>query len=136
MNLYAPTIYTGEPMAEDTLLRDIVKYLDDKKAEDIEIFKIAEKSSLADYLVIATANSNTHANALADFILQELKGQQIQPYGLDGYKVSKWICVDFGSILLNIMCEDERNYYNLESIWGGCTKIDASQFFEAPQKNA
>ena len=60
-------------MAEDTLLRDIVKYLDDKKAEHIEIYKIAEKSSLADFLVIATANSNTHANSLADFILHELK---------------------------------------------------------------
>ncbi|MGE4498284.1 MAG: ribosome silencing factor [Deferribacterales bacterium] len=121
-------------MAEDTLLRDIVKYLDDKKAEHIEIYKIAEKSSLADFLVIATANSNTHANSLADFILHELKGQKVEPQALDGYKVSKWICIDFGHILLNIMCEDERNYYNLEAIWGGCSKIDASQFIEAPQK--
>jgi ribosome-associated protein len=115
----------------DTLLKDIVRMLDDKKAEDIEIYKISEKSSLADYLVIATANSNTHANALADFLLLELKGQQVTPYGLEGYKVSKWICVDFGSILLNIMCEEERSYYNLESIWGGCTKIDAEPFFNS-----
>lgn len=117
----------------DTLLKDIVRMLDDKKAEDIEIYKIAEKSSLADYLVIATANSNTHADSLADFLLHELKGQQITPLGLEGYKVSKWICIDFGHVLLNIMCEDERSYYNLESIWGGCTKIDAEQFFSVSE---
>lgn len=126
MSLYVQITYMGEPMAEDKVLQDIIKYLDEKKAENIEVYKITEKSSLADYLVIATGSSNTHVNSLADFILLELKGKQIQPLALEGYKVSKWVCVDFGHILLNLMCEEERDYYNLESIWGGCEKVDIS----------
>jgi ribosome-associated protein len=125
----------AENKTEDTLLRDIVRFLDDKKAEDIDVYKISEKSTLADFMVIATANSLTHANALADFILVELKGQKITPQGLDGYKVSKWICIDFGYILLNIMCEEDRHYYNLEAIWGGCSKLDIKDFLFVPEES-
>lgn len=114
-------------MTEDSKLKIIVTLLDDKKAENIVVYKVAEVSSLADYIIIATATSQTHVNSLSDYIKEEMKKHGEIALNVDGYRVSKWVCSDFGTIMLHVMCQEEREHFNLESIWGACNKVSLDE---------
>lgn len=110
-------------MDTKTLALKIKDLLDDKKGEDIICYNIAEKSTIADYMIIATGNVDTHVKALAEYVMVELKKEDIQPVYHEGTNNGVWVCVDYGDIMVHIMRKTERDFYNLESIWGGCPKI-------------
>ncbi|TYC00129.1 MAG: ribosome silencing factor [Kosmotoga sp.] len=110
-------------MEERELLRKVVGLLDEKKGEDIVAFKINEVSSLADYILICTANSEVHGRALAEALIEEMKKKGVSYIAVEGKENSKWICVDYGEIIVHIMTAASREFYHLESIWGACEKI-------------
>ncbi len=101
----------------------IKELLDDKKGEDIVCFFIREKSTVADYMIIATGNVDTHVKALAEYVSVELKKENINPIYHEGTAQGVWVCIDYGDIIVHVMCKNERVFYNLESIWGGFPKI-------------
>ena len=96
----------------------IVKILKDNKAMNVQALKISELTDFADYIVIATANSNTHAKALANKIYDKLALLKIKPIGIEGEETREWILVDFGDVIVHIMLENIRQFYNLEKLWG------------------
>ena len=110
-------------MKEESALENLFYLLDEKKAENILIFNVSKASSITDYLVICTGTSEIHINSLVDNIMENAKKWKAKIYHLEGYKVSKWVSIDFGDIILHIMGEDERALYDLESIWGDCEKV-------------
>ena len=69
---------------KEELLNKIVKILDEKKAIDVKTINIQEKSSLADYMIIASGTSRTHIRALADNVEEELKKENIMPHKIEG----------------------------------------------------
>ncbi len=110
-------------MKAETLALKIKDLLDDKKGEDIVCFNIGEKSTIADYMIISTGNVDTHVKALAEYVIVELKKEDIQPIYHEGIHNGIWACIDYGDVIVHIMRKNEREFYNLESIWGGCPKI-------------
>ena len=80
---------------ENELLNKIVKILDEKKAIDVKTIDIKEKSSLADYMVVASGTSTTHIKALADNVEEELKKENILPHKIEGYNSNSWILMDY-----------------------------------------
>ncbi len=110
-------------MDTKTLALKIKNLLDDKKGEDIICYNISEKSTIADYMIIATGNVDTHVKALAEYVMVELKKEDIQPLYHEGTDNGIWVCIDYSDIMVHIMRKNEREFYNLESIWGGCPKI-------------
>lgn len=106
-----------------TLVKKIKDLLEDKKGEDIICLDIGDKSTITDYMIIATGNVDTHVRALAEYVVVELKKLDISPVYHEGIKYGTWICVDYGNIILHIMRKNEREFYNLEAIWGSCPKI-------------
>lgn len=103
-------------MSED-LLNKIIKILDTKKAIDLKTIDIKEKSSIADYMVIATGTSSTHIKSLADNVEEDLKKEEIYPNKIEGYNTNSWILMDYGDIIVNIFIPEEREKYNLEELW-------------------
>lgn len=103
-------------MSED-LLNKITKILDTKKAIDLKTIDIKEKSSIADYMVIATGTSSTHIKSLADNVEEDLKKEEIYPNKIEGYNTNSWILMDYGDIIVNIFTPEEREKYNLEELW-------------------
>ena len=101
----------------------IVKILDDMKGENIIVYDIANVSSIADYMVICTGNSDTHIMAMADNLHYKMKESGESEVFQDGKKGSRWICMDFGDVIVHIMGKNEREFYSLESIWGECEDI-------------
>lgn len=98
------------------LLEKITKVLNDKKAIDVISIPIAEKSTLADYFVIATGTSSTHIKALADEVEETLKKDHILPHKIEGRDSNSWILMDYGDIVVNIFTQENRLHYNLEEL--------------------
>lgn len=99
------------------LLNKIMSLLDNKKAMDVKSIDIKEKSTLADFLVIASGTSSTHIKSLADYVEVELKKEGIYPYKVEGRDSNSWILMDYDDVLVNIFTEEDREHYNLEDLW-------------------
>ncbi len=95
----------------------IAGILDEKKARDIIIIDIGEKSVIADYFVIASGRSTTAVKSLADSVDEKLAKEGTDPLRRDGFSEAKWIAMDYGSVILHVFHEETREYYRLERLW-------------------
>ena len=93
----------------EKFLRDILKDLDDLKAENIVKIDIKDRSALGDYLIIASGFSSRHINAIAS---KNNKKNKKQIISVEGLKSTEWVIVDFGDIILNLFKPEIRNYYS------------------------
>lgn len=104
-------------MQKKEILEKVLKVLEDKKALDVNYIETNENDVLADYYVVATGTSNTHIKSLTDNIEQELKKDKIYPNTIEGYESNSWILIDYGSVLIHIFTQNQREYYNIEELW-------------------
>ncbi|MDD7408938.1 MAG: bis(5'-nucleosyl)-tetraphosphatase (symmetrical) YqeK [Anaerovoracaceae bacterium] len=98
--------------------------LDSKKAEDIIVLDIAEKSSFADYLVISSGGSFRQVSALAEAVQDRADMQGRFVRGVEGKNGSGWVLMDYGDVVINIFTPEKRDKYNLEKIWSDCERVD------------
>ena len=113
-------------MSEKKLQNICQKSLEDNKAEKIISLDIEGISSFADVIMIATANSNRHAKSLADKLVESIKAGNENILNVEGKVESGWILVDCGGVVVNIMKEDIREFYDLEGLWGENTLLNSS----------
>ncbi len=111
------------------LVKKIVKALDDKKGNDIEVIKIDELTIVADYFVIVTANSNTHMRAISDVIVYQLGEEGIKTDHIEG-RATGWILMEYPGVVVHIFIEESRNYYNLERLWEDGKKLDINDLID------
>lgn len=97
--------------------------LDSKKAEDIIIFDIAEKSSIADYLILATGLNERSVGALIDEVEDRLAQEGLLVKSIEGKKESGWILMDYGDIIVNVLTAEKRDRYNIEKVWADCNTL-------------
>ena len=111
------------------IVKKIVKALDDKKGNDIKVIKIDELTIVADYFIIATANSNTHVRALAEEVEYQLEEAGIPADHVEG-RATGWVLLEYKGVVVHIFLEEARNYYNLERLWEDAKKIDINEFLD------
>lgn len=102
-------------------VKNIVKFLDDKKAVDVKVLKIAELTVVSDYFVVANGTSTTHIKALADEVDYQM-GQIGEQGRLEG-KASDWLLIDFGDVIVHVFLPEAREHYNLEHLWADAEEI-------------
>lgn len=102
---------------ESELLKKIVGILDTKKAINIKQIDIKDKTTIADYFVVASGTSNTHVKSLADNVEEELKKENIVPNKIEGYESATWILMDYGEVIIHLFTEKERENYSIEDLW-------------------
>jgi ribosome-associated protein len=105
-------------MRVDKLQEVAVAALEDIKARDIKIFDVRPQTSLYDTMIIASADSNRQAKALAGHVRDKLKEAGASILGVEGEEAGEWILVDAGDIVVHVMQPAIRVYYNLEELWG------------------
>ena len=105
----------------------IAKTLDEKKAQNISILDISERSGFADYFVTTTASSLRQMNSLTDELDDRMAQEGLLSRNIEGKGESGWILIDYGDIIVNIFTEEARNKYQIEKIWGDCTSIDFNE---------
>lgn len=103
--------------ASAALLADIVRWLDDAKAEEIVEIPLQGKSSIGDYMVVASGRSDRHVGAIADQLAQKLKAAGHGPVRVEGTKACDWVLIDAGDVIVHVFRPEVREFYNLEKMW-------------------
>jgi ribosome-associated protein len=102
----------------------IVGYADSVKAERIETLDVRDKTVMADYLVVCTGNSDVHVRSIADRIDEKMRESKSRARHVEG-RDSGWVLLDFGDIVCHVMREEQRQFYDLESLWKTMPKSDS-----------
>lgn len=104
----------------------------DKKAFDLDVLHVTELTSIADYFIICTANTERQTQAIADNILDKLREDQgVKPLLVEGTTPGHWILIDFGDFIFHIFTEECRRFYGLERLWGDAPNVTAEFTEEA-----
>lgn len=111
-------------MTEQQKLELIIKTLDSKRGEDIQVLKISDLTILADYFVIVNGTSNTHTRTLADEVEFQLSQQGIEPERREADTGNTWIILDYGDIIVHAFYKETRDFYKLEGLWADGEQID------------
>lgn len=99
------------------LARRIVELAADKKAADIVLLDIAALTTVADYFVICSGQSERQLGAIADGIAEGVREEDVRPIGREGSSSAHWMLIDFGSVIVHVMTPPERDFYQLERLW-------------------
>lgn len=92
--------------------------LDDDKAEDVVVIDLADKSSIADFMVVASGRSTRQVMTLADHLAEKLKTVLKHPISVEGKTHGDWVLVDGGDVIVHLFRPEVRSFYGLEKMWG------------------
>ncbi|MFL2705457.1 MAG: ribosome silencing factor [Gammaproteobacteria bacterium] len=99
-------------------IRDIVLLsLEELKAINPVSINVKKISNFTDYMLIASGTSNRHIKSVGESVLEDLSGKDIKPLGIEGVGSDEWVLIDIGVVVLHIMSEKARSFYDLESLW-------------------
>ncbi len=108
------------------LLKLIVAALADKKAEDLRVLDVGKESSITDFLVLATGNSEPHLRALRIEVERVLDAEKAKILGVDTTKGSGWTVVDAFEVMIHLFTPDTRGRYRMEQLWRDAIEVDLS----------
>ncbi len=98
-------------------IRTVLASLEDSKAENIVSIDIQGKSSLGDYMVVASGRSHRHVAAVAEHLLKALKDAGLGNARVEGLSGADWVLIDTGDVIVHIFRPEVREFYNLEKMW-------------------
>ena len=105
-------------------IRDwVCEALEDARTHDIAVLDVRKVSDFTDYMVIATGTSNRHVQSTAGKVVDILRVRHIRPVGIEGEKIGDWVLIDFGDVVVHVMREQTRDFYNLEKLWSDAKRI-------------
>lgn len=105
------------------LAHRIVEIASDKKGNDIVMLRTAELTTMADFFIICSGRSDRQVQALAGAIVDELRDDGIRPIGTEGQSSSRWVLLDYGSVIVHVFAPEEREFYGLERLWGNAAQV-------------
>ena len=109
--------------------------LEDMKAVDIVSVDVTGKSSMTDMLFIATGNSTRHVKSIAENVVIEAKKANLDVIGTEGKGSSEWVLVDLNDVIVHVMLESTREFYQLEKLWAADDANDKSVDQAVAEKN-
>lgn len=110
----------------EALVGQITAWLDEAKAEDIKVIDIKGKSSIGDFMVIATGRTDRHVGAVADQIQRKLKEAGRGRVRVEGKPQCDWILIDTAEIIVHLFRPEVREFYNLEKMWSAEWPVDTT----------
>tara|TARA_B100000029_G_scaffold418961_1_gene424256 strand:- start:2221 stop:2577 length:357 start_codon:yes stop_codon:yes gene_type:complete len=99
------------------LKNEIEGLLNDNKAIEVKSISLKDKTSIADFMIIASGNSSRHIQALSEILLNFLKSKGINNCRIEGKDSSEWKLIDGKDIIIHIFHPEKRKFYNLENMW-------------------
>ena len=112
-------------MQNEQLLQLAIAALEDLKAKDITTIDVRGKTSITDFMVIASGTSGRHVKSLAENVLEKVKEQGVRPVGNEGLDGCEWALLDLGDVVVHVMQEATREFYDLERLWQGAEQSRA-----------
>ena len=99
------------------LKNELEKILTNNKAIEVKSIDLKDKTSIADFMIIASGNSSRHIQALSEILLEELKKKGVQNCRLEGRNSNEWKLIDAINIIIHIFHPEKRKFYDLEKMW-------------------
>ena len=116
------TVKKVEKSVSEETLDIAVKSLDDGKAEDIVVMDLQGKTSIANYMIIASGTSQRHVAALAEQVQMKLKAAGYKTES-EGEEKADWVLIDAFDVIIHIFKPEVREFYNLEKMWSAIAEI-------------
>lgn len=104
-------------MQTDKLLNIVQTVLDERKGQELLTIDVQNKTSITDYMVLATGTSDRHIKSLAEHVNVAVKEEGHIPLGVEGGEGSDWVLLDLGDVIVHIMTAQAREFYQLEKLW-------------------
>ncbi|TEU00661.1 MAG: ribosome silencing factor [Candidatus Stahlbacteria bacterium] len=105
-------------VSNDNLIINVVETMQEKKATGIIKLNVSEVCDFTDTFIICTAITNIHSRAIADTIKEQLGEKNLCVHHIEGYKLGKWVLMDYLDFVIHIFLPKQRSYYDLERLWG------------------
>jgi ribosome-associated protein len=119
----------------EDLARCCAGYALDKKAFDVKILFVGETSSLTDYILIASCNSDRQVQAVAEAIRLGMKDEQNEPpIAIEGMNEGRWVLIDFGNIMIHVFQQSVREFYDLDGLWVDAPEIALPEETQKPTR--
>lgn len=115
----SPTEALRESNTSALLVKQIVHWLDEAKAEEIVTIDLAGKTSIGDFMIVASGRSDRHVGAIADKVQDKLKDAGLGRARVEGSETCDWVLIDTGDIIVHLFRPEVREFYNLEKMWAG-----------------
>lgn len=108
-------------------LKDIViAALEDLKAKDISVLDVTDRTSVTDFMIVASGTSGRHLRSMAESVIQDLKERDIREAKVEGGDSNDWVLVDLGDVVLHVMMPATREFYDLERLWRDAPGLGAA----------
>lgn len=104
-------------------IRRAIAAIEDKKGENIRVLDVREKSSITDYMILATGTSDPHVKALKAALDHAMKEANVQLIGEDRSLASGWLVVDAFDFMIHLQTEEMREFYRLDQLWKDATEV-------------
>ena len=114
---------TQMPRSADDVLQAVKSSLDRDKADDVVVIDLAGKTSIADFMVVASGASKRHIAAMSDHVLEKVKEMGATSVGVEGIGHCDWVLIDIGDVLVHLFRPEIREFYALERLWGAPSLI-------------
>lgn len=95
----------------------VIEKIEDLKGRDIVDLDVAEKSSVTETMLICSGNSKRHVISIAEHVVVESKQAGSAPLSIEGRETGDWVLVDLGDVVLHVMQDEARDFYQLEKLW-------------------
>ena len=111
------TSLPNPPPSVESLLKTVHAAVEELKAKDVVEIDVRGKSSVCDYMVIASGTSTRHVKSIADEVVKFAKKLDVMPLGVEGEREAEWVLVDLGDVVVHVMLPRVREFYALERLW-------------------
>lgn len=111
------TVLPKPPPSAQALLKQVHAAVENLKAKDVVEIDVRGKTSVCDYLVIASGTSTRHVKSIADEVVRMVKELDVMPLGVEGEREAEWVLADLGDIVVHVMLPRVREFYALERLW-------------------
>ncbi|MDO4908807.1 MAG: ribosome silencing factor [Corynebacterium sp.] len=96
----------------------------EKLGQDISVINVSQQLPFADYFVIVSADNERQINAIVDEVEDKLREIGVKPTSREGVRESRWALIDFGDVIVHVMRDAEREFYNLDGLWSDCPTLE------------
>ncbi|MDD2619458.1 MAG: ribosome silencing factor [Syntrophomonadaceae bacterium] len=107
----------------DKLVQLVADACLDEKASDLIILNVSDLTIIADYFVIASGRSTVQVKSIVEHVEEKLEEQGVMPIRKEGHEEGLWGVMDYGSTILHVFRQQEREYYKLENLWGEAMEV-------------
>jgi ribosome-associated protein len=96
----------------------IAEFIDNKRGRDVKVIPMEGKTDICEFMVLATATSSTHVQALGGEVEYQMERRLVSPLHVEGRDNKTWIVLDYSHVMVHIFTQDTREFYNLDKLYG------------------